>query len=123
VRQLLIDFKKAYNLVKKEVLQNILIEFGILMKLVRLIKTFLTGMYSRVRLGKNLRDMFPFRNGLKQGDDILPLLFNFALDYAIMRVHVNQKGLRLKGIHQLLVYADDANILEGSVILQSFGSC
>ena len=44
---------------------NILIEFGIPMKLVRLIKMCLTETYSTVRVGKNLPDMFPVRNGLK----------------------------------------------------------
>jgi sorting nexin-29 len=43
------------------------------------------------------------------------LLFNFALEYAIKRVQVNQDGLKLKGTHQLLAYADDVNILGGSV--------
>ena len=38
---------------------------------------------------KNLYDMFPVRNGLKQGDALLPLLFNCALEYAIRRVQVN----------------------------------
>jgi hypothetical protein len=45
------------------------------------------------------------------------LLFNFALDYTIVRVQINQDGLKLNGTHQLLVYADDGNtrILGGSV--------
>ena len=82
VHQLLIDFKKAYDSIRREVLCNILIEFGITMKLDRLIVMHLNETYSRVQVGKNLSDMFPIMNGLKQGDALLPLLFNFALEYA-----------------------------------------
>ena len=58
VNQLFIDFKKAYDSVRREVLYKILIEFGIPKKLVRLIKLCLTETYSRVRVGKNLSEMF-----------------------------------------------------------------
>ena len=59
--------------------------------------------------------MFPNRNGLKQEGAILPLLFSFALEYAIRRFRVNQDCLKLNGTHHLLAYADDVNILGGSV--------
>ena len=68
LRSVFISFKKAYDSVRREVLYKILIEFGIPRKLVRLIKMSLTGTYSKVRVGKNVSDRFPIRNGWKQGD-------------------------------------------------------
>jgi hypothetical protein len=65
-------------------------------------------------MGKLLSDMFPIRSGLKQGDALAQLLFNFALEYAIRIVQVKQDGLKLNGTNQRLVYADD-NVLGGSV--------
>jgi hypothetical protein len=67
--------------------------------------------YNRVRTGKFQSEKFPIRNGLKQGDALSPLLFNFALEHAIRRVQENQAGLKLKGTLLLLAYSDDDNIV------------
>jgi hypothetical protein len=74
VHQLSIDFKKAYDSVRREALYNNLIEFGIPRKLGGLIKMCLNETYSRVRIGKYLSDKFTVQNGLKQGDALLPFL-------------------------------------------------
>jgi hypothetical protein len=80
-------------------LYNILIEFGVPMKLVRLIKMCLNETCSKVRIGK-------------QGDALSPLIFNFSLEYAIMKVQENQVGLKLNGTHQLLARANNVNLLD-----------
>jgi len=56
------------------------------MKLIRLIKICMNDTYSRVWIGKHLSDIFPIRDGLKQGDALSPLLLNFAVEYAIRSV-------------------------------------
>jgi hypothetical protein len=89
VHQLFTDFKKAYASVKREGLHSILLEFGVPKKLVRLMKMYLNETYSIVCIGKLLSNKFPIQNRLKQADALLPLLFNFALEYVIRKVLEN----------------------------------
>jgi hypothetical protein len=70
----LFDFKKACDSVKREVLYNILLQFVIPKKLVRLIKMCLNETYSKVCIGELLSDIFTIQNGLKQGDALSSLL-------------------------------------------------
>jgi hypothetical protein len=57
-----INFKKAYDSVRMEVLYSILTEFGVPMKLIILIKMYLNRTYSKVCIGKHLPDSFPVQN-------------------------------------------------------------
>ena len=65
--------------------------------------------YSRVQVDKDSLHV-SCKNGLKQGDVLLPLLFNFALECAIRRVYADQEGLKLIGAHQLLLYRAFHNV-------------
>jgi hypothetical protein len=87
------------------------------MKLVRLIKICLTETCRRLQVEKmqKLSNIFPVRNGLKQGGTLSPFLFNFASGYAIRRVRLNQDFLKFNGTHQLQVCADYVNILDGGI--------
>jgi hypothetical protein len=67
--------------------------------------------YSNIRIGKHLSVSFPIQNGLKQGYALSPLLFNFALEYAVRKVKVNQVRLKLSGTYQLLTYVDDVYVM------------
>jgi len=86
VHQLFIDLKKAHDSIEREKLYSILTRFGIPKKLVQLVKMCLNDPICRVRIGNNMSDSFKIRNGLKQSDALSPLLFNFALEYAILNI-------------------------------------
>jgi len=64
-------------------------------------------MYSRVQVGKHLSDMFPTENSLKKKRCLSTLIFNFALEYTIIRVQINQDSLKLNGTYQGLVYDEE----------------
>jgi hypothetical protein len=89
ISYLLTSRKPVYDSFKREVLYNILLEFGIPKKLVGIIEMCLNETYSKICLDKHLFDTFPIQNGVKQGDALSPFPLEqeclFALFYSVLR--------------------------------------
>jgi hypothetical protein len=64
--------------------------------------------------------MFHIKNGLKEGNALSSLLFNFSLEYAIRKVNANHKLLKFNGTHHVIIYADDVNLQGQSIHTKSF---
>jgi hypothetical protein len=118
VHEVFIDFKKTYDSVRREVLYKTLIEFGIPSKLFRVIKMCLNKINSKVC-------MFTFHNDLKHYYNFSAFLQNTLVEattwlslqaltiaHTVRKVQQSHVELKLNRAHQLLLYADDVNLLE-----------
>jgi sorting nexin-29 len=108
---LFIDFKAAYDSVKRNELWQIMLEHGFPAKLIRLIRATLDGSKSSVRIADEVSTSFVTLDGLKQGDALSNLLFNIALEGAIRRSGVQRNGTIITRSHMLLGFADDIDII------------
>jgi hypothetical protein len=83
VTRLFMELKKTYYSFRGDLFCNILFEVGVCMKLLNVIKMCLTETYTKVRVYNYLSDICPIRNGLNEGNTLLPLLFTFLIEFAI----------------------------------------
>jgi sorting nexin-29 len=107
IHQLYIDYKQTYDTIHRAELVEIMKEFGISMKLVRLVKMTLANTNSKVKLSPS----FETTNGLRQGDLLTTLLFNLCMEKIIRSVRINPGGTIFTRTRQCLVHADDVVIL------------
>jgi hypothetical protein len=66
---------------------------------------------SEVRVSKYLPDGFCNHHGMKQRDASSLLFLNFASEYAITKVKIEEQGLELNGLYQLLACPEYFNLL------------
>jgi LEA14-like dessication related protein len=107
IHQSYIDFKQAYDTTNRTKLEEIMKEFGIPMKLVRLVKMTLTNTKRKVKIQGKPSPSFETVVGLRQGDSLSTLLFNLIMEKIIRNIRINPRGTIFNRTRQYLVYADD----------------
>jgi hypothetical protein len=112
---LFIDFKAAYDSVKRTALYNAMIDFGIPPKLVKLTHLTMQNLSSCVRIEGENSTFFDINNGLRQGDALACLLFNIALEKAIRQLNIRMNGTIFNRSTQILAFADDIVIVGRSM--------
>jgi hypothetical protein len=108
VTRLFMEFKKTYYSFTRDAFYNILIEVGMCMKLLDVIKMCLNETYTTVRVGKCLFEVFPFRYCLKEGDCLSPLLFTFGLKYILSLAFNYMVNIRSWVMLIMLIYWEEA---------------
>lgn len=75
---LFVDFKQAYDSIKRSSLWWTMIVLGIPAKLVRLVKVYVQNSKCKVKFNSVMSEDFPVETSLRQGDALSPILFNIA---------------------------------------------
>jgi hypothetical protein len=87
IHQLYIDYRQAYGSINRAQLVEIMKEFGIPKKLVRLVKIILKNTHNKVKIQGKLSPNFETVERcffcLRQGDPLSTLLFNLCMENII----------------------------------------
>lgn len=110
VHQLFVDFKQAYDSVKRKRLCEVLQELGVPQKIARLVWMTLKGSKNKVKVQNSTSHTFRVTRGLRQGDPISTVLFNFVLEHVIRNITTNPGGTLFNRSVFWTAYADDINI-------------
>ena len=121
-----LDQAKAYDRVDQDWLLRVLKAMGLPRCLVGMIQDVLPNCHSRVRINSGYSDWFKLRRGVRQGDPLLCLLFNFSIEPLAMRLRRVVQGISVRGLRptKVMLYADDINLfLSVSDDVRSLSSC
>jgi sorting nexin-29 len=115
VHHLFIDFKSAYDSIDRQKLLCAIMEFGIPLKLIILVKTTPTDVQYSVQIQSHLSGPIPITRGVKQGDALACLLFNIALEKVMRDSGIQTRGTIFFKTVQILAYADDTVLMERTI--------
>ena len=107
-----LDQAKAYDRVDQSWLLRVLRAMGVDADLVSMIADIIHNCRSRVRINGGYSHLFSLRRGVRQGDPLSCLLFNFAIEPLAMRLRRVVSGFRVPNLPpvRVVMYADDTNL-------------
>jgi len=110
-----LDQAKAYDRVDQFWLLRVLVAFGLPPDLILLISDLTDGCKSRIRINSGYSPYFTLRQGVRQGDPLSCLLFNFSVEPLAIKLRQEVKGLSVPGLKpvKIMLYADDINLFLG----------
>lgn len=111
---LFIDFKQAYDSIKRKRVYEALKKLGIPGKLRRLVEMTLKKTVNRVTMEGDVSESFLVEKGLRQGDPLSTTLFNIVLEAVLRESGLRTGGLIYGSRHQCLAYADDIVLMTRS---------
>jgi len=110
-----LDQAKAYDRVDQPWLLQVLVASGLPPDLILLISDLTNNCKSRVRINSGYSPYFTLKRGVRQGDPLLCLLFNFSIEPLAIKLRQVVKGLAMPGLApvRVMLYADDINLFLG----------
>jgi len=94
-----INYEKAFDSMKREIMWLMLQKYGIPRKIIQIIKILYDGFKCKISHKGKLSDFIEVRNGVRQGCILSPTHFLLILNRVMKRV----KGLRKRGIQWSIV--------------------
>jgi len=121
-----LDQAKAYDRVDQCWLLSVLVAFGLPADLIMLISDLTSDCRSRVRINSRYSPYFLLKRGVRQGDLLSCLLFNFSIEPLAIRLRRHVRGLHIPGLDpvKVMLYVDDVNLFLGEAdSIQEISMC
>ncbi len=110
-----VDFRKAFDLLDRDMMLFRFLEYGINGKFYEAIKGIYHRAYCSVRINGVLSDWFESKMGTKQGDNLSPNCFSIYLNPLLTELKASGLGVSVENsIISVLAYADDLVLLAES---------
>ena len=109
-----VDFEKAFDSIDRQTIWNILLHYGVPIKMIHIIKTLFEWFFCQIIHNGIFSDEFEISSGVRQGCLLSPLLFLVVLDWVTRTAYANSgKGIQWTLMTKLedLEFADDLALL------------